>query len=917
VRWTISGSKCVLGYDTYVEGQMPTQTGDRWQLLSQHLDQLLDLAHEQRAPWLEALAERDPEMAAQLSEALAATERGGFTGFLQGAPPLPVEDMANATLVGLQVGPYVIDAELGHGGMGSVWRARRTDGRFEGFVAVKFVHAAWRGGDGEKRFRVEGNLLGRLDHPNIARLIDAGVLTGTQPYLILEYIEGEPIDAFCEREKLDLEARIKLFLDVLAAVAHAHSFLIVHRDLKPSNIFVTRGGVVKLLDFGVAKLLQAETGAAAATKSVEAALTPRYAAPEQVLGKPVTTATDVYSLGLVLYVLLTGTHPVSTDSASGADLMRAVLQQEPAKASTACTVAMIPRRSLQGDLDNILSKALKKDQQERYESVGAFADDLRRYLTDEPVQACADTAAYRVAKFVRRHRAGVVIAFLVTTGLIGTSAVALWQLRRANVERDIARDEVRRGRALDELNTFMLTESSTHAAPGEIRQRLDHAVDFVERNFGEKDVAASLLFGLAGSYTDIGEAELASKITAKADAIAEQIGDLDLQTEAACRRAHDFAIAHNFPDAKARLAEAQKNMPRLRGIPPGLRASCGIAAALVAQADGDYANAIVNLRTVIISLEQEELYGYSGWTAAKNELARSQYMAGDFRGAVATDSDNMRVMKARGLTDRGRYFATASLVCNALRQGGRPAQSRSFVDSTLAEVRQVVPGAQLPFFMTGCRALAEVSMGLPSPPTAILADATRTARSAGTLSIANTYGAALVNEAVNRGDPAAAESYWADLAVDEKRMLDAAEHGPDVVRLLLAHANLAMAQGRTSEAAVHINQAAELMAARHQTTSADARDVAMTRVRLAFATRQFANAVAYAQAALDIARGDAIDPKSSAWIGEALLWRARAEAALGDKAKATATAQEALPHLEQNFDPTSTLIAGARALIAS
>lgn len=897
---------------------MPTPTGDRWQLLSQHLDELLDLAPAERAAWLRSLAERDPEMAAQLSEALAATERGGFTGFLQGAPPLPLEDIAGATLVGLKVGPYVIDAELGHGGMGSVWRAHRDDGLFEGIVAVKFVHAAWMGGAGEQRFRVEGNLLGRLDHPNIARLIDAGVLTGTQPYLILEYIEGEPIDSFCDRENFGLEARINLFLGVLAAVAHAHSFLIVHRDIKPSNIFVSRGGMVKLLDFGIAKLLQDETGAVAATKSMAAALTPRYAAPEQVRGEPVTTATDVYSLGLVLYVLLTGTHPISADGSWGVDLMRAILAEQPEKASAVSRVVTIRRRSLEGDLDNILGKALKKNPMERYESVGAFADDLRRYLAHEPVQARADTVPYRVSKFVRRHRAGVVMAFLVASGLIGTSAIALWQLHQAGVERDIARDEVRRGRALDELNIFMLTESSAHAAPEEIRRRLDHAVDFVEHNFqGEKDVTASLLFGLAGSYTDIGEAGLAAKTTARADAIVDQLDDINLKAEAGCRRAHDLAIAHNFSKARARLAEAQIHIARLRGVAPGLRAACGIAAALIAQADGDYAHAIVNLRAVLFSLEGENSVGSNSWGAAKNELARAQYMAGDFRGAVATDTDNLRVTKARGLTDTGRYFATASLVCNALRQGGQPAQSRSFADSMLADVRRTVPNAEPPYFMVGCRALAELAMDLPAPPLAILADATHTARSAGTVSIANTYGAALVNDAVNRGDLAAAESRWLELAADERKMLDANEHGPDIVRLLLAHANMEMAQDRSAQAAQRLDRAGELVTARRQPANADARDIAMLRVRLAFGSRQFADAVSYAESALELARSYAIDPKSSAWIGEALLWRGRAEAALGDKVKARATAHEALPHLEENLDPASGLIAGARRLAAT
>jgi eukaryotic-like serine/threonine-protein kinase len=896
---------------------MPTQTGDRWHSLSHHLDLVLDLPEEQRAAWIKSLAGQDPELAAELSETLAATGRAGFTTFLEGAPPLALDATATATLVGRQIGPYLIDAEIGHGGMGSVWKAHRADGLFEGMVAVKFVHAAWIGGAGEQRFRVEGNLLARLDHPNIARIIDAGVLTGTQPYLILEYVEGEPIDSYCAREALGLEARIQLFLDVLAAVAHAHTHLIVHRDIKPGNIFVSRGGAVKLLDFGIAKLLQSETGIAAPTQSIGAPFTPRYAAPEQILGKQVTTATDVYSLGLVLYVLLTGAHPVAGDDLSNADLMRAVITEEPARASTLSTVPTISRRALEGDLDNILRKALKKEPTERYESVGAFAADLRRFQNHEPVQAQPDSISYRVSKFVRRHRTAVSSALLVALSLIGTSAVALWQMHEAKAERDIARDEVRRARGLDELNSFMLTESSAGAAPQEMRQRLDHAVEYVEKNFqGEQDVLASMLFGLGAGYTDIGEAELAAKTTAKGDAIVQRIRDPSMLSEAGCRRARDFAVAHDLPTARARLAAAQENMQHLHHLAPGLIANCGMAGAMIAMADGDYVGAIGNLRTVLASLEQDKLYGSNPWISTRNELARAQYMAGDFRGALETDSANLNLDKQQGITNVGRYFALASLNCNALRNGGQPAQSRTYADVVLADVRKVMPNAQPPFFMVGCRALAEIVMDLPDPPLATLGSAVHSARNAGAISIANTYGAALLNDAVNRGDLAGAESNWAELAPFEKKMLDANEHGPDVVRLLIAHAALNISHGGFEEALQRIDQAADAITARHQPTNADARDLEMLRVRLAFASQKFPEAVRRAQAALDIARDSAIDPKSSAWIGEALLWRARAEAALGDLPKSRTTAQEALPHLQQNLDPQSGLISRARAIIA-
>lgn len=246
---------------------MKPVTPEQWPSISAFLDQALELEEPERAQWLAQLAQSDPTTAALLSRVLTEREQQGFSQFLAGPTPIPLDDIQHATLIGRQIGAYLIEAEIGRGGMGSVWRARRADGRYEGTVAVKFVHAAWIGRVGEQRFLTEGKLLGRLDHPHIARLLDAGVMELTQPYLVLEYVDGAPIDAYCERRSLGTEARIRLFLDVLDAVAHAHSNLIVHRDLKPANIFVTGDGTVKLLDFGIAKLLDEGSGAAPATQS--------------------------------------------------------------------------------------------------------------------------------------------------------------------------------------------------------------------------------------------------------------------------------------------------------------------------------------------------------------------------------------------------------------------------------------------------------------------------------------------------------------------------------------------------------------------------------------------------------------------------------------------------------------------------
>jgi serine/threonine protein kinase len=306
---------------------METLRKARWSELSERLDELLDLPDEAaRIACMSRIRADDPPFADELQRMLDELPRIEQQGFLE--QPLMTPPPA---LEGRRIGNYTLERELGEGGMGSVWLARRSDGRYDGLVAVKFLHGGLTGHAAAERFTNEGRILGRLTHSNIARLLDAGVLDGTQPYLMLEYIDGQPIDRHCDAAGLDVKQRVRLFLDVLAAVAHAHNRLILHRDLKPSNIMVTAEGEVKLLDFGIAKLLdEGERGEAGEiTRRAGRAFTPQYAAPEQLQGGDVTTATDVYSLGVLLYALLSGRHPTVGRTESMLDQMRAVVEAEP------------------------------------------------------------------------------------------------------------------------------------------------------------------------------------------------------------------------------------------------------------------------------------------------------------------------------------------------------------------------------------------------------------------------------------------------------------------------------------------------------------------------------------------------------------------------------------------------------------
>jgi serine/threonine protein kinase len=562
---------------------MPRLTDTQWITLSELLDAALDLPADERAVWLSGLRQRDPVMAESVAGALAARDSEDFKDFLEGPSPAPLQELAAATLIGRHIGPYVIEAEIGRGGMGSVWRARRADGRYEGNVAIKFVHASWIGKAGEQRFQQEGRVLGRLNHPNIARLLDAGVLEATQPYLVLEYIDGEPLDAYAERQHLTLRARIELFLKVLEAVAHAHANLIVHRDIKPGNVLVTSQGVVKLLDFGIAKLID-DAQTESQTQMSAVALTPRYAAPEQLLGEPVTTATDVYSLGLTLYLLLTGKLATEDASRSRADVINSVLTGEAPRASKVATLAEIDAGALAGDLDNILNKAMKRAPSERYASAAAFADDLRRFLANEPVSARPDTVGYRASKFVMRHRLGTALASIAIVALATSVVISAIQTRRASnaatnavaervraddaarhaqQQRDLALAGIAQAQDLTQLTSYLLGEALPDDRPRLREEVLMRGVAMVRaaKSFtaGRR---AQMLEVIATHFENNREYERASQLYVEAHELAVAGSDAGEQSSSSCHLAQMKASqGESEEDALEAIDQALSQLP--------------------------------------------------------------------------------------------------------------------------------------------------------------------------------------------------------------------------------------------------------------------------------------------------------------------------------------------------------------------
>lgn len=557
-----------------------------WARLSPLLDELLELEPDERAARLERVATEDAAIAESLRRLLAEHDAAGARGFLGGVAPVPVDSQARG-LAGTVVGAYTLGEPLGQGGSGSVWRARRSDGHFEGVAAVKLLHLSLLGHSAAERFRREGAILARLTHPHIARLLDTGITGGGQPYLVIEFVDGAPIDVHCAQQRLGIEARLRLFGEVLAAVAHAHRHLVVHRDIKPGNVLVTHDGRVKLLDFGIAKLLQGDSAeglATALTREGGQPLTPAFAAPEQFEGGEVSTATDIYSLGVLLYHLLAGRHPTGA-TGSGTAPARAVLNVDPPRMSRAVTLdparvegvaqpsgdvlaaeraSTVPRlrRRLAGDLDTIVARMLRKLPGERYPSVDAVAEDIRRHLAHEPISVRPDGWGYVALKFARRHRGAVLATGLtvlaIGAGVVGTVSQAqraAEQSRIAQTQRDHALHALGRAEASNEFVVALLRESWNR--PRSTDELLTGAEQLLERQFdGQPDLRARLQAMVIDLHIEMNEGRRAEALGRRAEASARAAGDPVSLAVVQCAQAVARLDALDFQGARRLFTSA-------------------------------------------------------------------------------------------------------------------------------------------------------------------------------------------------------------------------------------------------------------------------------------------------------------------------------------------------------------------------
>ncbi len=432
------------------------ETAGQWERIKMLFHRALELPAEERASFL-ARETEDETLRRQVETLLASHE--DEPDFLEGSAAMDAAVLLHDPMIGRSVGVYRIVSEIAHGGMGTVYLAERTDA-FRKRIALKIVKRGMDTDEVIRRFRYERQVLASLDHPNIARIIDGGATDDGLPYLVMDYVEGEAVDRYCERHQLSIAARLSLFLAVCDAVAYAHRALVIHRDLKPTNILVGANGAPVLLDFGIAKVLDPSFagGTAASTALGMGPMTPQYASPEQLCGQPVTTSSDVYSLGVILYELLTGKRLVQLDAITPESIRRIAETEAPLPSSSVA--------ALRGDLDRIVLHALEKDPARRYSSVEQFAADIRRHQQGLPVLACPSGWVYRAGKFVRRHRAGVAVAVALTVIVIGAAVLTLQQKRIAEDQRKIATD------AAHEMVFQVSDAMSRMSGPTEARLRL-------------------------------------------------------------------------------------------------------------------------------------------------------------------------------------------------------------------------------------------------------------------------------------------------------------------------------------------------------------------------------------------------------------------------------------------------------------
>lgn len=673
----------------------------RWKRLNDLLAEALQEPADQRETWVAENCRDEPELAADLLELLQydAEQTGGLASSIATA-----KSRASESAIGTSVGHYRITDKIAEGGMGVVYAGQRDGADFDQRVAIKVLHSHLHDPVAQARFVAERRILATLSHANIARLVDGGMTAGGLPYIVMEYIEGENIADYCSRNKLDNTSIIRLIIDVCGALQYAHNQLVIHRDIKPSNILVDASGAPRLLDFGIAKLLEQDGSDGELTRAEHRALTPLYASPEQLGSRPVSTAADVYGVGLLLYRLLTGRLPYTPTSDHPRDIEAAILSMPAEAPSSAVTRAdaTVPRKwmqrqkkALRGDLDTILLTALRKEPERRYPTVDALADDLRRYLEQLPIRARGDTFAYRARKFVGRHRLPVALTGLLVASAIG---ITTFYTARLNTEREVAQQTA-------DFLTGLFVDSGHYQRSQEgltVAELVSTGADKVASDTSlDPLVRARLLGTITQVLTNVSQLERAEALIVEALSIYEKI-ESPVDHINALRTLSNLRLAQGrYEQGLAVLDEARKMAETTTGKQSLTVARIACSSAYLYYRNGDY-DAMYENTTFALERYQallpEDDYEFR---CPYSSLATYHQVVGEPRKAIEYEKQVLELVSARLGPDDIRLAAALQHIGITLTDLGDYREAIDYYRRAVEVLRRVSDGSdwQLPLYM--------------------------------------------------------------------------------------------------------------------------------------------------------------------------------------------------------------------------
>jgi len=640
-------------------------------------DAVVDVPADQRSALVDRACGGDEALRAEVLKLLRAYHQSdGFLESPAAAIAAPLLERTSALAGGSpeRIGPFRVVREIGRGGMGHVFLGERADGQFEQRVALKLIQ---HGSPGiVRRFVEERRILALLEHPNIARLVDGGLTADGLPYFAMELVDGEPIDQYCTSRNLPLDARLQLFAHVCDAVAYAHQRLVIHRDLKPSNILVTAGPQVKLLDFGIAKLL-GDAGGEDLTGTGFSPMTPQFAAPEQIRGLAVSTATDVYSLGVLLYLLLTGERPYDLRGKSPVEVERIVCVEVPPKPSSRAAGPLA--RRLRGDLDLIVMTALQKDEQRRYQSPATLAHDLQRFREGRAILARPDSARYRLGKFVRRNKTAVAFAAATAAALVGATVFSIAQMREARRQQAEAIRAAQRATALSELQSVLAGDArDPDGRPLPPAGRIAMAEGVIMRRFrSDPSLVANLLVDLSGRYVETGDLRAQRAMLGRARAVALEANRGAELALANCWRANSYWLEDLLDSARADVAEAKAALAREKRRDHEAEATCLEAEGKLLQATGRPDSGVALLKRAVALGEDEP--GSTEQLGRTNSLAEVLRLSGRIREAVPYFRRILANLEALGYGETDAFPNVVNFLSTSLTDLGELAA----LDSTL------------------------------------------------------------------------------------------------------------------------------------------------------------------------------------------------------------------------------------------